>query len=239
MNPRAVAVERRLNPLLLVAALLTIPALVLDNSGAHGVEHTIGSVGGAVIWGVFLLEVIIMLGVVDSRRQWIREHPIDLAIVVLTPPFLFAAIQGLRVLRVLRLLRLAPVMRRLFTSEGLKHASVFALVVLLVSAEMFSSVEHISYGNALYWAITTMTTVGYGDITPHTATGKIDACMTMLVGIGFFAILTGSIAQRFLATEVRQLELDEDDLVTQIRRISDQLRLLEQAVQKQADRASG
>ncbi|MDQ6775381.1 MAG: potassium channel family protein [Actinomycetota bacterium] len=134
----------------------------------------------------------------------------------------------LRVLRLLRLFRLAPIARRLFTTEGLRYVSLLALLVLLVSAEAFSSAEKISYGNAVYWALTTMTTVGYGDITPHTSSGKIVASAVMVIGIGFFAILTGAVAQRFLTEEVIELEHEEQDLVTQIRQISEQLRHLEQ-----------
>ena len=46
-----------------------------------------------------------------------------------------------------------------------------------------------------------MTTVGYGDVTPHTTPGRIIAAVVMLVGIGFVAVVTGAIAQRFIATE--------------------------------------
>lgn len=90
--------------------------------------------------------------------------------------------------RPVTVLRLA---RRLFTTEGLRYVSLLALLVLLVSAEAFSSAEKISYGNAMYGALTTITTVGYGDITPHTSSGKIVAGVLMIVGIGFFAILNG------------------------------------------------
>jgi voltage-gated potassium channel len=53
-----------------------------------------------------------------------------------------------------------------------------------------------------------MTTVGYGDIYPHTDLGRVIAIGLMVVGIGFIAILTAAIAERFLATELRE-EVDE------------------------------
>jgi voltage-gated potassium channel len=239
MNPRALNLERRFEIPVTIAAVLTLPALLLEDSSSRGSLHTIGYIAGFLLWLVFLIDLIVMLAVVDSRPAWIRDHLLDVAIVVLTPPFLFSAIQGLRVLRVLRLLRLfrlGPLFRRFFTLEGLRYASLLALLVLLISAEAFSSAEKISYGNALYWAITTMTTVGYGDITPQTTTAKIVASIVMVVGIGFFAILTGAIAQRFLATEVVELEEEERDLVDQIREISQQLQRLEQQALQQAQR---
>jgi voltage-gated potassium channel len=64
-----------------------------------------------------------MLSVVPSKRAWLREHPLEVAIVVLTPPILASVVQSVRVLRILtllRLLRLAPLVRTLFTAEGLR-----------------------------------------------------------------------------------------------------------------------
>jgi hypothetical protein len=72
-----------------------------------------------------------------------------------------------------------------------------------------------------------MTSGGWGDVTPCTDSGKIVACIVMVAGIGFFAILIDSIAQQFLAAEVLELEQDEQELVDQIRAISDRLRRLE------------
>ena len=58
--------------------------------------------------------------------------------------------------------------------------------------------------DGVWWAVTTMTTVGYGDIAPETNYGRVIAIAVMLVGIGFIALLTGAFAQRFLAGEVRE-----------------------------------
>lgn len=111
--------------------------------------------------------------------------------------------------------------------EGLRYTALLALLVLLMGAEAFSSAERASFGMSLYWALATMTTVGYGDIFPHTSSGRIVASVVMVVGIGFFAVLTGAVAQRFLAEQVTELDEDERDLVLQIREISEQLGRLE------------
>jgi len=104
-----------------------------------------------------------------------------------------------------------------------------------VSAEAYSTAEKTSFGEGLYWAISTMTTVGY--LAPHTTAGKIVACIAMLVGVGFFAIITGAIAQRFLSVEVVELEEEEQDLLTRVRLISDQLRELEREIAQTPQRA--
>lgn len=151
-----------------------------------------------------------------------------------------SAVQGVRVLRALRLLRLvrvAPLARTMFSVSGLPYVALLALLVLLIGGEAFAQAKGITAGNGIYWALTTMTTVGYGDITPKTDSGKVIASALMLVGIGFFAILTGAIAQRFLASEVKDVEeavavteAVELDLLVQVRDISVRLRELEGAI---------
>jgi voltage-gated potassium channel Kch len=78
---------------------------------------------------------------------------------------------------------------------------------VLAGGAAFASVENLSLGDGVYWAIVTMTTVGYGDISPKTAEGKAIAITVMLVGIGFAALVVGAIADRFIhppvATPVR------------------------------------
>jgi voltage-gated potassium channel len=242
MDSRSQRVAARFEPLVLVAAILTIPAVLLAQGHPAEPWRTVGSVADWVIWSVFALELVVMLAVVPSRRAWLREHPLEVAIVLLTPPFLFAALQSIRVLRVLRLLRLfrfAPMARRMFSVEGVRYAALISVLVLISGAEAFSSAEKVSVGDSMYWAITTMTTVGYGDIHPEHTTGKVIACVLMLVGIGFVAIITGAIAQRFLSREVGEVEeavetVEQVDayILREVREISQRLRALETAVQR-------
>ena len=92
-------------------------------------------------------------------------------------------------------------MRSVFTIEGVRYAAFMAFVVFLAGAQAFASVENTSLGIGMYWAASTMTTVGYGDVTPKTTAGRIIAVVVMMVGIGFVAVVTGAVAQRFVATE--------------------------------------
>ncbi len=75
---------------------------------------------------------------------------------------------------------------------------VFACTVLVIGAALFSLTQHISFGLALYWAVTTATTVGYGDVTPHNSIGRVVAVAVMLGTIptvgAVFALLAGASA---------------------------------------------
>ncbi len=193
-----------------------------------------------IIWLVFAAELVVMLALAPSRLRWLRDDPVSVLIVVLTPPFLSVAIPSIRLLRVLRLLRLvrlAPIVRHMFSLDGLRYTTALALLTLLGGAEAFAVAENVSVGTGIYWALTTMTTVGYGDITPKTTTGRVIACVLMLIGIGFFALITGAVAQRFLATDVAeveqetaQIEATEVYVLTEVHAIAERLRVLEATI---------
>lgn len=94
-------------------------------------------------------------------------------------------------------------LRRMLSTEGARDAAVLALVAVLGGGAAYAAVEKSSDGQALsawdgvWWAITTVTTVGYRDSYATTTGGRIIAVVMMLVGIGFVAILTAAAAARF------------------------------------------
>src|SRR5215207_9749354 len=98
--------EHRLELPLLVAALLTIPLIAIEQSGVGEPWDSVATVLNWLTWLAFLAEIVLMLAVVPDRGRWLRDHPLELAIVILTPPFLPAALQAARIFRLLRLLRL-------------------------------------------------------------------------------------------------------------------------------------
>lgn len=235
MDARSERVAKRFERPVLIAATLTIPVTILQLLPAPNPWLTIADVLNWAIWFAFLAEVVAMLAVVPSKGRWLRENPIDVAIVVFTVPLLATVVQSARVLRLLRLLRflrLAPLVRTLFTAEGIRYAALLTGLTALTGGAAYASVENISVGNGLYWAITTMTTVGYGDYSPKTAEGKVISILVMLVGIGFATLVVGAIAERFIRPEVHDVEVAEEDLIGQVRDISARLQQLERALEQ-------
>jgi voltage-gated potassium channel Kch len=182
----------------MLAAILTLPVVLgiaLDPSEDlnRGLE-----ILNWCCWAVFALELVGMLAVSRDRRAWLRSRPITPVIVVLTLP----AFAGLDVFRMVRLLR-GRVARRVAdgvtSAEGLRNVALVTLLTVGLGGFAFAKIEPgVDAGDGLYWAVTTVTTTGYGDIVPTTETGKSLAMVLMLVGAAFLAVLTGAIAQRFV-----------------------------------------
>ena len=125
------------------------------------------------------------------------------------------------------LFRLAPVARRLFTTAGVKSAALLVALTAVAGGAAFAELEKgQTTANGVYWAITTMTTVGYGDPMPTNTPTKILAVVVILVGIGFVAVLTGAIAQRFLAPDIAAEEREQTAIERTNERILAELREL-------------
>lgn len=240
MDERSQRIADRFQRPLLIAAGLTVPVIILQLLSPPQPWRTLIEVLNWAIWLTFLASVVVMLAVVPAKLRWLRDHPLDVAIVVLTPPLITNVISSLDLLRLLRLvplLRLGPLVRALISAAGLRYAALLTLLTAVVGGIAFASVENLSIGNGFYWAITTMTTVGYGDIAPTNLAGKVIAVIVMLVGIGFTALIIGALAERFTTTsrleQDQDLELTEDDILNEVKEISARLQRLERALLQQ------
>jgi voltage-gated potassium channel len=206
-NPDATRAERaarRLQTPMILAALLAIPTIVVQESDFGQGWETLASVLDWAIWAVFAANLVIMLALVPDRKRWLIQNPIDVLIVVLTPPFLPATLKLARLLPIIRLFWLVVVANRLrsvFSLQGLRYAALVVFTIVVGGGAVFVAVERdqdLSIWDGLWWAAETVTTVAYGDIYPTTALGRIVATVVMTAGIGFVALLTGALAQRFL-----------------------------------------
>jgi voltage-gated potassium channel len=230
VDARSEAIQARFEWPVIVAAVLTIPLVLIQESDLAQPWPTIGAVLNWATWLVFATEVVVMLCIVPSKRTWLRSHLLDVAVTVLTPPFAPAAWQAGRLYRVLRLMRLLRVfsLRRLLSLDGLKLAGVMAVTTVIAGGIVVASIETSAREpwtawDGIWWAVTTVTTVGYGGLEPHTDSGRIIASAIMLVGIGFVALLTAFIADRFIAGQ----EAKEDQILAELREIRAKLERLE------------
>ncbi|HWT89991.1 MAG TPA: potassium channel family protein [Solirubrobacterales bacterium] len=249
MDERSRRMRERLNTPMLIAAALTIPAVAITESKPGGSLEDTAVVLNWVTWLAFVIEMVVMLSVVPDKKAYLRRHPLDVVIVLLTPPVLPAGLQGLRILRMLRLLRLlrlAQLSREVFSLEGVRYALLLAVLTVVAGGTAFAALErdqHLSAGDGIYWALTTMTTLG-SNIYPTTTGGQVVSAVILLIGISFVALLTGAFAQRFLAPELAEIEeeLEEEKLspealaLREIHNVQEQLQALEVAIERMAKR---
>jgi voltage-gated potassium channel len=199
-------------------ALAVIPALLLDDGSATPRTHVAALSVNWFVWVAFCGEFVVRLSVAPERRTFIKRSWFDLLIIAISPPFgVPQAMQGVRALRALRLLRLVRAFA--FLSIGLKSARralnhrkfhyvlLLTAGVMLLGATGLYTVEHPvnssvkSFDDALWWAMTTTTTVGYGDIYPVTGEGRFIAVLLMLTGIGVIGVFTATIANLFMVQD--------------------------------------
>jgi voltage-gated potassium channel len=174
------------------------------------------------VWGAFAFEYVVRLALTDRRWQFVRREWPDLLIIVL--PFLrpLRVVRSARALRLLRLGRLVSVLskasqqgRRILVRHKLHYAVLVTMVVVLGAAALILAVEEggggsiDSFGDALWWAVTTVTTVGYGDMFPVTPAGRGIAAFLMVAGIALFGVLTANVAAFFIEKDQQRDPVSE------------------------------
>ncbi|WP_347348809.1 potassium channel family protein [Nigerium sp.] len=195
---RLTAWERRADPLLTAAAVgflaaYAVPIIWPESPAA--IRDTC-EVLTWLVWGAFALDYVARLVLSQDRRAYVRRHLLDLAIIALP------------LLRPLRLLRLVTMLKFIDASATnrfrgriltyvLGGASLLGFVgaLAVLDAERETPGGNIdTFGDALWWAFTTMTTVGYGDRYPVTTMGRFVAVGLMVGGVTILSTVTAMLA---------------------------------------------
>lgn len=203
---------------------------IIDPSLAHVAKVACELVTWAT-WALFVLDYVVRVSLAPERRRYVVRHLLDLAVVVL--PLL-------RPLRMLRLVALLNVVNR-GAGQSLRGrvvayviggASLMAFVgaLAVLDAERHAAHPNITnFGTALWWALTTMTTVGYGDHYPITVQGRFAAAGLMIGGIALLGAVTATLASWLVervaeeTTSDEQLRREIAELRAEIRALADRL----------------
>src|SRR5215213_1281138 len=168
------------------------------------------------IYGWFAFEFLCMLYLAPSDREYFKHNKLDLFVLLTTIPILPTPFQALWVLRLLRLIDVLPVILGRFGSITLlPYAIVLAFIAVFGGGVAFAHFEGISLFDGMYWANTTVNTVGYGDVSAQTNEGKLLSMVLQWTGNVILALLIGGIAaaaQRvLLGTQNLKRELEENE----------------------------
>jgi len=169
---------------------------------------------------VFTLEYLARLYVVMDRKKYVFSFFGVIDLLSILPTYLSIFIAGasslmiIRVLRILRIFRILKLTRYVGEGQNLakalrasQHKITVFLVTIVTSVIITGALMYLIEGpesgftsipRGIYWAIVTMTTVGYGDITPQTIAGQTLASIIMLLGYGIIAVPTGIVSAEMI-----------------------------------------
>ena len=181
-----------------------------------------------VVWALFAADLGVKTVVAPDRRTFLKRHWLDVLIVVI--PFA----------RPFRLLRIAVYGSRAFRGVvRIFHVDfllVYAIGLILIVATIVTTVEEGSgsplgfFPNSLWWAVTTVTTVGYGDMVPSTPEARVAGVVLMLGGVVLFGALTANFAAMMMRRQRHNDALEE--LVKEVKAIREELDRLGGALAK-------
>jgi voltage-gated potassium channel len=184
------------------------------------------------VWGIFLLESVVLSVLVRNRRLYWRQNWLNLFIVVCGVPLLFiqqaAALAFLRVLRlillVVLLLRFARRSLHLLARHVLAATLIIALFLVVSIGTLVASIDPNmkTLWDGLWWALVTVSTVGYGDVVPTSPEGRLLGVVLILFGVATFSMVTANLAAFLLdlrfeetVTEVEREEVRHELLILQ------------------------
>lgn len=169
------------------------------------------------IWLLFVVDFTVRLSKAQDKWDYIKKHPFEL-IAIIPLDSVFRAARFVHIFRIIRLIGIGsrffkPVYRLLKTSGLDKLLAVTAVLLFIIPIPVIMIEPEINnFPDALWWAIVTTTTVGYGDISPTTPVGRALAVVLMLVGIGIIGTFTSAITNYFN----REGEVSQDKQVLRI-----------------------
>lgn len=160
-----------------------------------------------VCWFAFAVDLVIGIVEAENKVSYLKRHPLEVASVLL--PFL----RPLRLMRVISFGGLAlqkiAVGRQFAIMVKVAIATVFisyiAAVQITITERAVEGSNIKSFADGIWWAVTTVTTVGYGDRFPTTTEGRLLAVILMIMGISLVGVITASVAAWFV-----KMNQDED-----------------------------
>lgn len=182
-----------------VAFLIAFSYPAFDNSVSSAQQVVIETVQW-VSWLAFAVDLIYGIWKAKRKRDFLKHHPLEIATVLL--PFL----RPLRLMRVISFGGLAIQKVAIGRQFAITlKVIISALFIAYISAVEITITERAvegsnikDFGDGLWWAISTVTTVGYGDYFPTSTEGKVIAVMLMVMGISLVGVITASVAAWFV-----------------------------------------
>jgi len=200
----------------------------------RGREETFVSWAQHLLYVPFVVDYVVRLWLAEDRPRWFITHPLDLAVATL--PFLGP-------LRFLRLVALIRILQRALGDAVRGRVIAFSALgaVLLVYVAALAALKYernapdsqiTNFPDALWWAVATLTTVGYGDHTPVTHAGRAVAVLLMIGGICLLGAATATVASWIISEVAKAEGAEQAATVAHVDELRAEIRSLQQLVQE-------
>jgi len=170
-----------------------------------------------ILWTMFAVDYVVRFTLTPDKGKFVRHNLIDLAVIVLPLIAPLRAFTGLRALRMLRAATILSVVaktqrtsKKIVNPQSIGTTMLLVFVVIAVGAVVELQFERGARGanitslpDSLWWAVSTVTTVGYGDKYPVTMEGRAFAALLMFVGIGTASLIAAGLTTFFVGVEAQ------------------------------------
>lgn len=224
---------------IVILAIISISLVLLDLFNFISIESSPFIEMENSILVVFAIDYLYRFYKAKDKKLFVYSNIFDLLSIIPLNSFfaIFRIGRAFRVVRLTKVLRLTRLIgltgklqtnvKRFFNTNGFKYLLYTSSSLMLFSSLLYSFAESVSFTDSLWWAISTATTVGYGDIYPSTALGKFAAVLLMVLGIGFIGMLTGSITSYFTKAEELASSEKFDELNAKLDYLIEKISLME------------
>lgn len=220
--------QRIFDVLMLLAGIWLLVQWQIESIAVVDLRHR--EIASFVVWGFFLIEILVMSRVVTRslvycRQNWLLPFALVAGIfyIALVHSYYVWWLVNLQVL--LGLCMVVPsldMLRAFFTDGNLKTTLLASLVVIVIFGLVVAGVDpNINTPwDGVWWALATVSTVGYGDVVPTSFLGRLIGAGLVVLGLGMFVVITANFLALFLKRETKALaekEVEVDEILAQIK----------------------
>lgn len=208
-----------------------------------------------VVWWFFVVESVLLTWLVDNKKAFLLSNWMNIFIIIAGLPIIIwgysplaAFLRSLRLLLMVGMIvRLANTVRKVLNKNQLGNTLLVSLILILISGTIMAAIDPAFENPAegIWWALVTITTVGYGDFTPVSIPGRLFASVLIIAGVVLFSLITANLAAYFVEREVERDVQEEaieeeqhldrvvDQLETRLDRIESKLQQITEVLEKQ------
>ncbi len=228
---------------IIILAVISITFVILDYTSVISLTSSPFFIIDNTILIIFAIDYFGRFFLAKNKWIFFKTNIFDLiAIIPLNSFFsifrvarIFRIARAARMVKMFRFVRLIGVtgkaqknIKKFFQTNGLSYVLGVSGSLIVICALIYSNSESVPFSTAIWWAITTASTVGYGDVSPQTTIGKATAILLMVVGVGVIGSLTSTITSFFMNSD----DSNNDELKEEIKQLNKKIDHLTEEIEK-------